>query len=73
VKALAAEIHCSGDPAGASCRGSCYAHGPVQPPPPPPPGPDPEVPKKPTWPTISGKLQQYHLGGIMITIGTTLD
>eukprot|EP01052_Picozoa_sp_SAG31_P044670 SAG31_NODE_7875_length_1576_cov_1.593771_1_plen_334_part_00 len=54
VKALAAEIHCSGDPPGALCKGACYDY-----PPPPPPGPDPESAAR-TYPQISGGAQQYE-------------
>ena len=59
VKALAAEIHCSGDLPGASCKGSCYNQPPVAPTPPPPPSPLPPQPD-PTFPTISGPVQQYE-------------
>lgn len=54
VKALAAEIHCSGDPTGRSCSNSCYDipfH-----PPSPPPGPDAPA----DYPKISGPVQQYE-------------
>jgi len=54
VKALAVEVHCSGDPPGASCKSSCYN----QPAAPPPPKPDPE--STPTYPKISGSVQQYE-------------
>ena len=48
-KQLAAEIHCSGDPPGASCKDSCYGH--VVPSPWGTPG---------GWPHISGKKEQYE-------------
>ena len=54
VKALAAEVHCSGDPPGASCTGSCYDL---------PPGTTTTTPPKqpdPTFPKISGSVQQYE-------------
>eukprot|EP01052_Picozoa_sp_SAG31_P006638 SAG31_NODE_307_length_17957_cov_5.236645_10_plen_317_part_00 len=55
VKSLAAEVHCSGDPAGATCGGSCYDFAP----PPPSPGPPP-TPGTYTYPKISGGKQQFE-------------
>lgn len=56
VKHLAAEVHCSGDPPGASCKGSCYNDptGPTLPPSPPTP------PSDLFYPKISGSVQQYE-------------
>ena len=56
VKSLAAEVHCSGDPPGATCAGSCY-NGAL--PPPPSPGPQPSGGAN-TYPKISGGKQQYE-------------
>jgi hypothetical protein len=58
LKSLAAEVHCSGDPAGAQCVGSCYDVAPP-PLPPPPPAPSPTGAVA-TYPKISGGKQQYE-------------
>ena len=50
VKELAVEVHCSGEPAGASCEGSCYAA-------PAPTPPTPVTRANATWPKISGQVQ----------------
>ena len=56
VKALAAEVHCSGDPPGKSCKSSCYNY---PAPGSPSAGPNPEV-LAATFPKISGQVQQYE-------------
>eukprot|EP01043_Picozoa_sp_COSAG02_P063362 COSAG02_NODE_8960_length_2381_cov_2.740140_1_plen_593_part_01 len=56
VKALAAEVHCSGDPPGKSCKSSCYSY---PAPGSPSAGPNPELPAA-TYPKISGLVQQYE-------------
>jgi hypothetical protein len=56
VKSLAAEVHCSGDPPGATCAGSCYNGAP----PPPSPSPPPPSGGADTYPKISGGKQQYE-------------
>jgi hypothetical protein len=53
------QVHCSGDPPGASCAGSCYDSAPPPPPPPGPPGPPPPGGVN-TFPKISGGKQQYE-------------
>ena len=50
------QVHCSGDPPGATCAGSCYNGAP---PPPPPPGPPPSGGAD-TYPKISGGQQQFE-------------
>ena len=64
VKALAAEIHCSGDSPGPSCRLSCYNQT-VPPSPPQSPPPSPLAVKTAeaqpaSYPMISGSTQQYE-------------
>lgn len=56
-KALAAEIHCTGDPPGlASCSGSCYNQPFVM-----PPWPNPQAGDAAMYPQISGgAVQQYE-------------
>ena len=50
-KSLAAEVHCSGDPPGATCAGSCYNDAPA--------GSTPPGTVN-TYPKISGGKQQYE-------------
>ena len=70
-KMLAAEVHCTGDPPGARCEGSCYDYAPPPAPKPPAPPPAPLPPPGPAAHCgIVDEKRELHLG---CSVGKTID